>query len=168
MIRGLIGIVPAREMQVGRFYMEPGDQDGNRLFQCVQTNEPYEDTFRQKALVLTTAGRPEIRLRELPYVTPVLALGDVHVRVDPTSLHKSAFDAFPHRGMFLVREGEPIICAPSDQYRGWAAVNLNSGRTLPTDLGSSWLTFTRWSLVMDDEKGDELTLVEFENGAEAP
>ena len=161
MIRGIAGVVPARAMEVGRFYMAPAYRDGNWLFQCVQTSELLDDGFRCKALFMTTGGKPDLGLHELPDQTPVVALDDVHVRVDPTSLGGSAFDTSAQRGMFLVREDEAIVCAPTDLVRGWAAVNINTGRVVKGHLGTDWLTFTRWSLVMDDEEGDELTLASF-------
>lgn len=167
MIRGLVSIVPARQMEVGRFYMAPGYQDGNWLFQCVQTDEPLDDGFRRKALFMTTGGKPDIGLHELPYRTPVVALDNVHVRVDPESLKSSAFDTHLRPKLFLVRGTETIICAPTDQMRGWVPVSIDTGRTITTNLGSEYLTFTRWSLVMDDENGDELTIAEFVFDADA-
>ena len=141
--------------------MAPAYRDGNWLFQCVQTSEPLDDGFRRKALFMTTGGKPDLGLHELPDRTPAVALDDVHVRVDPTSLDRSAFDTSLHRGMFLVHEDEAIICAPTDMARGWAAVNINTGRVVNGHLGTNWLAFTRWSLVMDDEEGDELTIASF-------
>lgn len=166
MIRGLVGVVPHHTIEVGRFYMAPAYQGNNWLFQCVQTDEPLDDGFRQKALYMTTGGRPDIGLHQLPYQTALVALDDVHVRVDPTSLDSSAFETTLRRGLFLVRGDEAFICAPTDQIRGWAVVNINTGRTVSGRLGNDWLSFSRWSLVMDDEEGDELTIATF--GEDAP
>lgn len=168
MIRGIVGIVPHHAMEVGRFYMAPAYRDGNWLFQCVQTSEPFEGDFRRKALFMTAGGKPDLGLHELPYQTPVVALDEVHVRVDPTSLDRSAFDTSLYRGLFLIRDDEAIICAPTDPVLGWAAVNISTGRTVEGILGSNWLSFSRWSLVMDDEDGDELTLVSFGEDGSAP
>ena len=161
MIRGMIGVVPANAMKAGRFYLAPSYRDGPWLFQCVQTSEPLDDGFRRKALFMTTGGKPDIGLHELPDQTPSVAMHDVHVRVDPTSLRGSAFDTSLQRGMFLVREDDAIICAPTDMVRGWAAVSINTGRVISDHLSTNWLAFSRWSLVMDDEEGDELTIASF-------
>jgi hypothetical protein len=161
MIRGIVGIVPHHAMEAGRFYMAPAYRDGNWLFQCVQTSEPLDDGFRRKALFMTAGGQPDLGLHELPQQTPVALLDNVHVRVDPTSLASSAFDTSLRSGLFLIRDDEAIICAPAGQRRGWTAVNINTGRTVSGDVGVNWLSFTRWSLVMDDEEGDELTLATF-------
>lgn len=161
MIRGMIGVVPNHAVELGRFYMAPAYQGRNYLFQCVQTDEPLDDGFRRKALYVTRGGTPDIALQDLPSQTPLVALDEVHVRVDPTSLDRSAFDTSTHRGLFLVRDDEAIICAPTGHLHGWAAVNITTGRTVHGDLGRNWLSFSRWSLVMDDEEGDELTVASF-------
>ena len=161
MIRGMMGVIPYHAMETGRFYMAPAYRGENWLFQCVQTSEPFEGDFRRKALFMTTGGKPDLGLHQLPDQAPVVALDAVHVRVDPTSLDKSASDTYLQRGLFLIRDDEAILCAPTDQVRGWAAISITKGRTVEGSMGSNWLSFTRWSLVMDDEEGDELTLASF-------
>lgn len=161
MIRGFIGVVPNHAVQPGRFYMAPAYQGQNDLFQCVQTDEPLDEGFRLKALFMTQGGTPDIALQDLPNQTPLVALDEVYVRVDPTSLDRSAFDTSTYRSLFLVRDDEAIICAPTGYVHGFAPVNITTGRTVVENLGLNWLSFSRWSLVMDDEEGDELTIATF-------
>jgi hypothetical protein len=158
-IRGFVGVVPNGSVETGRFYLAPG-HDGFALFQCIQTDEPYEDTFRQKALYFTTAGKPNLGLHDLPGHSPLAALDEVQVRVDPTSIAESAFSSHLKAGLFLVNGDAPIICAP-DGFRGWTALNILTGRTVGRSFGHEWLSFTRWSLVMDNEAGEELTIASF-------
>lgn len=166
MIRGMVGVVPNHTMETGRFYMAPAYRGEHWLFQCIQTSDRFEDSFRRKALLMTIAGKPELSLFDLPQDTPVVALDDVHVRIDPTSLSQNAFTTYLDRNMFLVLGDEAIICAPTDHVRGWQAVNITTGQTVVGNVGPNWLSFTRWSLVMDDEEGDELTIASF--GGDAP
>lgn len=161
MIRGLAGVIPHHLMEVGRFYFTPGGEEGPWLFQCVQTDEPFEGSFRRKALFLTAGGKPDIDLRDLPYHSPVVALDDIHVRVDCTSLTGSAFTVRMAPNVFLLDGEAPILCAQQG-LRGWKTVNLTTGRTVDSgSVSHDWLSFTRWSLVMDDRADKELTIANF-------
>lgn len=55
-IRGLAGVIPHHLIEVGHFYLAPGGEEGPQLFQCVQTDEPFEGRFRRKALFMTADG----------------------------------------------------------------------------------------------------------------
>jgi hypothetical protein len=162
MIRGIVGVIPSHAVEAGRFYMAPNYQGGPRLFQCIQTQEPIEDSFRKKALIFTESGKPLLCVSDVPDRTPLLALDDVHIRVDPTSLAGDSFNTYLRRGLFVVRDDHAMFCAPAG-FREWGVVNLSTGHESSQSIGTNWLTFTRWSLVMDDEAGDELTIASFEN-----
>lgn len=159
MIRGFAGVVPDHALEPGRFYIAPAYGQGSVLFQCVQTDEPLDDGFRVKALIISTGEAVGLEFAQIPHASSFVALDDVHVRVDPTSLSHSAFSSHLQAGMFVVDGDQTIVCAPYG-YRGYRAVNLTSGHTINGPLGHAWLSFTRWSLVVDDEAGDELVLAD--------
>ena len=160
MIRGLAGVIPEQSVEVGRYYLAIGYQGGPTLFQCVETDEQFEGRFRQKALLFTSGGSPLLELGELPPQGPFVVLDDVHTRIDPTSVSASAFTSSLQAGTFIVDGDQPIVMA-SVGWRGWSAVNLSTGRTVSQGLNHGWLSFTRWSLVLDDEAGEELTIASF-------
>ena len=162
MIRGIIGVIPSHAVEAGRFYMAPSYQGGPRLFQCIQTQEPIEDGFKRKALIYTESGKTILCFSDVPDHTPLLALDDVHIRVDPTSLADDSSTTRLKRGLFIIRDDHAIFCAPAG-FREWGTVNLSTGHLGSGSIGSNWLSFNRWSLVMDDEAGDELTIASFEN-----
>lgn len=159
MIRGVVGVIPHHSMETGRFYMAP-NRAGNWLFQCVQTDEAFEGSYKRKGLFFTTGDQVDLGLSDLPWQSPVLALDEVHVRIDPTSLADSIGTTSLERGMFILDGDTPLLCAP-DGFRGWSVVDLSTGRTSAQRSRQNWLSFTRWSLVMDDEHGDELTIASF-------
>jgi hypothetical protein len=141
--------------------MAPALQGKNWLFQCVNTHQVSDDGPRLAALVVATGGKPDLFITDIPYQTPLVLLDDVHVRVDPTSLDQEAFSAGMRRGLFFVKGDEALVCAPTGQVLGWTIVNIGTGHVFNGKLVGDWLSFPRWSLVMDDEEGDELTLVSF-------
>lgn len=163
MIRGLVGVVPDHALEPGRFYLATSYGEGAILFQCVQTDEPVDDGFRRRALVFTTGETVRLELCDLPHHGPFVALDDVHVRVDPTSVAESPFTAHLRSGLFVLDGDQPILCA-SMGFRGYRAVNLSTGHTINGQVGHGWLSFTRWSLVVDDEAGEELVLADLSGG----
>ena len=160
MIRGLVGVIPSHATEVGRFYLLSDYQGGHWLFQCVQTREPLDDGFRRAALFLARNGNPDIGVETLPDRSPVVALDDVHVRIDPTSVAGDASTTTIRLGNFVLDGDAPVLCARSGRH-GWVNVNLSTGQIVDVP-GHGWLGFKRWSLVMDDEAGDELTIVRFD------
>ena len=159
MIRGVIGTVPWHAVEVGRFYMSSAYGAGAWLFQCIRMPEKQDAAPVTKALVFTIGGETELSLKSLPQMSLLVALYDVHVRIDPTSLNHH-FDAGLFR--FLLVGDQPIICASHGSSHGWQRVNLVGGRYFTDNEDHNAVSFDRWSLVLDDDTNEELTIASFD------
>jgi hypothetical protein len=160
MIRGILGVVPWNKAEVGRFYLSAGYGQGNWLFQCVQTGEKVDGELIRKALVYTIAGEPDLSVHYLYEQGPLVALYDVHVRVDPTSINIE--ETFGTKRFFVV-EDIPLICASPASPQPWQFYGLNilTGKPIPGETNYNRVRFDRWSLVLDDDQGEELTIARF-------
>ena len=71
----------------------------------------------------------------------------------------------PPPGTLVVRGKEAFVAAGWHNGIGQCIVNLKTGETVAGDLGMAWLSFSRWSLVIDE--GDrEIVLARFERKAD--
>ena len=165
MIRGFDRIVAEHELEVGRFYMTHTYR-GPALFQWVQTGQRVDDDYRRMPLNFTSAGDTDIRLYAgSDGSAPYIRLPDVHIRIDPESVSGSAFSTSIRASMLLVRGEEVFLTVPTTTHFEWSVVNLSTGQLQSGRFDHNWLAFTRWSLVMDDHVGDELTIAEFDLGS---
>lgn len=161
MIRGVLGVVPCDKAEVGRFYLWAGYERENWFFQCVAAEGSENDGGASKALLLMVGETPRIKLTNLPSYNPLIALYDVHVRVDPTSLDSQS-ETGPSR--FFLFDDLPAVCA-NIQNGGWQCINVSTGRLCSSLSFGNKAHFTRWSLVIDDDAGDELTVASFDYSA---
>ena len=163
MIRGVLGAVPSRLTEVGRFYLNPGYGKGAWLFQCIQLPEAIDGVPQKKALLFRVGEESVLEIIDLPDRSSVAALYDVHVRIDPTSISNNSNSSL---FVFLVVGETPVICASNGgtggQRRGWRLINLSNGTVMPSVEINDSVSFDRWSLVLDDDAGDELTVASFD------
>lgn len=158
MIRGIDGIVSPNDLEVGRFYLDPGYGAGATLFQWVRLGE-REGSPEEGALVFMENDRPTLALQGLNTSGPIVAMPPVSVRVDPPSASGTSYTKQLSRGMFVVESGGPIVAAERAGSRHyWTPINVQSGRIARP--GHNWVAFDRWSLVVD-EAGEEIAIVSF-------
>lgn len=162
MIRGAVGVIPARAIEPGRFYLCYNYAGPPHLFLCVQTDERLDDRFRRVALYFNREGMSPVELGHLPSDAPVCVLDEVHIRFDPMSMDGHSRSKHAGPGTFLVDGERPVVVA-SLGYQGYVGVYLDKGQTV-SELGTDWASFSAWSLVLDDESGQEWTIASF--GAE--
>lgn len=160
MLRGVVDVVPVNAVIPGRFYFAHGYGGGASFFQCIETMEQGEDGFQRIALYFSINGKPHLLLEALPLSNPVVAIEDVHIRVDPTSIIGSAFTTSMTMGTFLIDGDQAVLAAPNGRH-GWTVVNMSNGKLVEKRSDIGWLSFSRWSLVIDDETGSEKTLASF-------
>ena len=161
MIRGIDGIVTQEQLELGRFYLDPGYGRGTTLFQWVRNGRTREGAPDEGALVFARDDEPCLELTYLPTSGPWISLPPVHVRVDPPSAAGTAFTTSFTRSMFAVQEDAAIVAAVHDTFH-WTPINILTGRVMRP--GHQWVAFSRWSLVVD-EAGEEISIVSF---GEAP
>ncbi len=163
MIQGILGVVPCHKAEIGRFYLSPDYGVGSWLFQCVRTSEQCDGQQVNKALVFKIGDKLIPSIDDIPDFKPLVALYDVHVRVDPTSI-SSSMNRLP--GKLLMNGDAPIFCAING-YRGWTSVDINTGSLADSYSDSETVAFDRWSLVLDDDVGDELTIASFDYASDS-
>jgi hypothetical protein len=166
MIRGLLGVVPLAAAEPGRFYLKQGYGTGPTLLQAVLPAKPEEGSTALDALYITYAGEPALEVHSFSGSDPLVALFDVHVRVDPTSLAGSRYSVHPQPGSLLVAGETPVLVASLGQRGHWTYVNLSTGERMPGGPTTDWLMFKRWFLVIDDEANEEVTIASFGTDAE--
>jgi len=158
-IRGIGSILSYGQAEPGRFYYQRWQDDLAALLQCVRTPQLVDGNPEDVALLFPPAGAA-LSLEDIKWNEPLIAVGDVHVRVDPLSIVGSSSGYSAHAGMFLIHEESALVTIASS-YRQWTTVNLSTGRiaSFPT---VNWVAFSRWSLVTDDEHlGEEVMLASF-------
>lgn len=160
MIRGLQRIVRSTEVEPGRFYLRQQYNDDPALFQCVQTGETIENAPELKAMRFAPGSPNPLGLEDLPHHEPVVELPEVHIRVDAPSLVGSSDTSGIRSGMFLIGGNEAYVAAPLG-FRHWGLVNISTGRVVQAGWSEPWVAFSRWLLVIDDEKGEEIPIASF-------
>ncbi len=164
MIRGIDHVLAAAEMEVGRFYLAPGD-DGEEpaLLQCVELAERGGGDARRLALVVFPYGEANgIELRVIDFSGPVVGMPDVAIRIDPPSARESGGQRRVSMDMLLVADDVPAI-AVAVAVRDHAVINLATGRSVDQGTMGEWVGFARWALVVD-EAGEEIEIAAFGSG----
>lgn len=161
MIRGLLGVVPWKAAAPGRFYLRQGYGTGPTLLQAVLPAQQQDGSEGLEALYITHRDAQPLELGGLSGIDPVVALFDVHVRVDPTSLVGGRHSISARPGSLLIAGDIPVLVATHGRRGYWAYVNLDTGECMPGEPSEDWLMFSRWFLVIDDEAGEEVTIASF-------
>ncbi len=158
MIRGIEGVVQADAIEVGRFYLAPSYTGAPMLFQCIESNEEVVGQSL-RAVIFPIDGEGELRLSAIPTNQVVVALTEVAIRVDAPSASGTAFSSTMEAGTFLVAGEEAFLCVPNSRF-GWVLVNLTKAEIVAASLQPNWISFSRWSLVMEDG-GEEVAITSF-------
>jgi len=158
-VRGVTRVVSAREMEVGRFYLEASQGSEPTLFQCIQTAIPFEGSTKQMALVYSLDGMPNLAIHDINWYETLVEMPNVSVRVDPPSISGTGTTTSLRMNTLIVIGSEAVINVPVGS-RGWQSININTGRTIEQAIRREWVSFARWSLVVD-EAGEEITIASF-------
>lgn len=159
MILGFNRIIDAREMVVGRFYLGYDYNSDPILFQCVQVGELPNGNPDLRSLRFAPETSFPIGLEAAPYRGPLVALPDVHIRIDAPSMVGTSHTSAVRAGMFIVAGDEAFVAAPTE-FRGWTLMNLATGQPAPARFDEGWIAFSRWLLVIEDNL-EEIPIASF-------
>lgn len=164
-LRGISEVVSPAGMTTGNFYRQSNHNGGSWLFLRVAGPASGSANARAWDLVIDPDARNGTCLTEPGGHEPAALLPPVSVRVDPDSRLDSPMSSALRPGTLAVRGKEAFVVAGWHNGIGQCIVNLETGETVPGDLGMAWLSFSRWSLVIDE--GDrEIVLAHFERKAD--
>jgi len=158
MILGLDRVIRGHEAEVGRFYLEPVYDGEPRLFQCVVAGKVVDGEAVKQALYFVPQEQPSIVLADFPWTDSIVALPDVHVRVDPPSIAGSSSISSLSGGMFFIMGDEAFVTAGMG-FR-WRMMNVSTGKAVEGAHPTSWVSFSRWLLVVQ-ESGEEIPIASF-------
>lgn len=156
MILGIERVVDAGQCEPGRFYLKLNYNDDPSVFQCIRIGEGDNDLM---ALWFTPGTDHALGLETLPDQEPVVALPQVHIRVDAPSMLASNRTTSIRPGMFLVSNDEAFVVA-SNGFRGWSVINISKGLPVAKRWSPDWIVFSRWLLVIEDN-GEEIPIASF-------
>jgi hypothetical protein len=159
MIRGIEQVVDVREVEPGRFYLRLDYDEGTTVFQCIRIGGKEDDVPNLKALWFAPGTDRPLGIEDLPNHGPVVALPEVHIRVDAPSMSGTNYTSNVCAGTFLVSSDEAIVAVPTGS-RGWTMVNISTGRPIADNWRADWVAFSRWLLVIDDN-GEEIPIASF-------
>ena len=160
MLRGIAGVVAPGEIATGSFYLQPDYAEGNWLFLRV---EPPQNSSPNPAwdMIFDQQDRHGIFLEEPRGVEPVAAIPPVSVRIDTTSKLETSYSSIIRPGILSVVGQDAFVTAQWGRGPGRLIVNLRTGEAVGSGPPSGWMSFSKWSLVVDD--GDqETTLVSYD------
>lgn len=164
-LRGISEVVSPAGMTTGNFYRQPNHNGGSWLFLRVAGLASDSAKARAWDLVIDPGVRNGMCLAEPGGREPAALLPPVSVRVDPDSRLESPMSSSLRPGTLAVRGKDAFVAAGWQNGIGHCIVNLETGETVADDLGMAWLSFSRWSLVIDE--GDrEIVLARFEREAD--
>jgi hypothetical protein len=159
MIRGIDRVIAPENMEVGRFYVSPGMEGEPVLFQWVSVR-PLAGVERQMALLFPYEGLAPIELQEALWYDAVIAMPAVEVRVDPPSAFQSGGRGRVVLNSLMAAGDQPCI-AVKNGARNHIVINLTTGMQIDQAGMELWVSFSRWSLVVD-EAGEEVTIAGFD------
>lgn len=166
MVRGIEGIVQPSQLELGRFYLDPGYGRGSTLFQWVRTGEMREGSAVEAMLVFSNSQpQPKntpLYLQQPEGYRPLVKMPAVSVRVDPPSASGTVTTQSLNSRMLVIDGQTPVLMAAKGLF-GSVAVDLATGRVC--QLSNNWVIFSRWSLVVD-EAGEEICIASFDGAAE--
>jgi hypothetical protein len=129
-----------------------------QLFQCVRTFDDAGNVVR-KGLYFSNDKQVGNYIDDLPDYRPIVSLPEVHIRVDPPSATGSSGSATISKGTFFVSGLEAFVAATVG-YRFWTVINLSTGQDARRERPTSWVSFSRWLLVVE-ENGEEIPIASF-------
>jgi hypothetical protein len=156
MILGIERVIDAGQCEPGRFYLKLNYKDDPSVFQCVRIGEDDSDLM---ALWFSPGTDRPLGLETLLEHEPVVALPQVHIRVDAPSMFASNHTTSIRAGMFLVSNDEAFVVATTG-FRGWSVLNLSTGLPVAKRWSPDWIAFSRWLLVIEDN-GEEIPIASF-------
>ncbi|CAN5588371.1 hypothetical protein BH10PSE14_BH10PSE14_33710 [soil metagenome] len=156
MILGIERVTDVREVEAGRFYLRLNYNEDPSLFQCIRVGNDDDDI---RALWFNPGTDSPLGIEDLPDHGPVVALPDVHIRVDAPSMVGSNRTTSTRPGMFLVSNDEAFVVAPNG-FRGWSVINISTGLPVANRWSPDWIAFSRWLLVIVDN-GEEIPIASF-------
>ena len=159
MLLGIERVILNREIEPGRFYLAPHYNDESVLFQCIRMGETSDGEPDLRALVFSPGTQYPITLESVPSDGPLVALPEVHIRVDAPSLTATSYTSTVRSGTFLVAGNEAYVAAPQG-FRDWALINISTGRPAVGRWREDWAAFSRWLLVIEDN-GEEIPVADF-------
>lgn len=159
MMRGIEGVVALAELEVGRFYLAPNQDEEPTLFQCVEFVGRGGGEPRRMALTFPYGEAKGIELLPMDVDSGIVAMPEVSVRVDPPSARESGGRSRVALNVLLVAGTEPCI-AVGIGVRDHAVFSLATGRTVEQRRMADWVSFSRWSLVVD-QAGEEIAIAAF-------
>lgn len=159
MILGIERVISNREMEPGRFYLAPHYDDEPSLFQCVRMGERSDGEPDLLALRFAPGTQYPLALESIPHDGPLVALPEVHIRIDAPSLKATNHTSSVRSGMFLVAGNEAYVASPHG-FREWKLINISTGRPVVGHWREDWAAFSRWLLVIEDN-GEEIPIADF-------
>lgn len=160
-VLGLNEVIPARDAEPGKFYLHERYDTDPEVFLCFLTGGEIDGVPETKALYFTPDEDQKFSMHLPPTHEPLVALPEVHVRVDAPSLSASSGSSSIRTGMMFVVGDEPFVAAPLE-FRHWTSINLSTGRAVQIDRNKAWASFDRWQLVIFDQD-EEVVIANFEN-----
>lgn len=160
MLRGIAGVAAPGEIVTGSFYLQPHYADGSWIFLRVQlpqnsSPDPAWD------MIFDRQDRHGIFFEEPRGIEPVAAIQPVSVRIDRTSKLETSHSSMVRPGILSVVGQDVFVTAQLGRGPGRLTVNLCTGEAVGPSPPSGWMSFSKWSLVVDD--GDEeITLVSYD------
>lgn len=157
-ILGLRSVIDIDQIEVGRFYLRTNYGGDQILFQCVVAGQDEAGRDQLASLSFSPGSRWPISVDELPSHGPVVSLDNVAIRVDAASALDTNYSGSVRPNLFFVADTEAYIVAPAS--RGWITFNITTGRRIPPNWQKSWISFSRWIIVMNDT-GEEISIASF-------
>lgn len=162
MIRGIERVVAADAMEVGRFYLMPAPQMEPTLFQCVGGDFGKTGAGRMALVYPYEGASPApIELQDTDWYEVLVAMPQVSVRVDPPSAIEVGSAGRVPMNTLIIAGDEPYFAVKIPGYRNYTLINLGTGQVADQRTLSEWISFSRWSLVVD-EAGEEVTIATFD------
>lgn len=151
MLKGIERIVARAHLEIGKFYFMRLMGDSPDIIQIVGHKTDGGDI--QELGIIYPSDSSVITIGEIPSVEIYAEISNVAVRVDPTSMAGTNYEAAPRCGMFLISEQNAIFLARPPRGVGWQSVSITESATVDLLTVREWCSFSRWTLVSGD--GDE-------------
>ena len=161
MLLGIEGVIDVRSVEKGRFYLRSDYNDEPVLFKCICVGQGDDGSDTLMAIRFAPGSELPMAIESLPHGGPVVALPEVHIRVDAPSLVATNLNSGIRSGMFLIAGEEAFVAVPQN-FRSWSLINVTKGEHVDGEWGKNWIAFSRWLFVIKDS-GEEITISSFGN-----
>jgi hypothetical protein len=159
MILGIERVVDVRDLELGRFYLRFDYNEEPTVFQCVGFGEKEDGVPELRALWFAPQTQRPLGVEGLPSHGPIVALPEVHIRVDAPSMSGTNYTSNVRAGTFFISGDEAFIAVPR-QWQSWSLINISTGRRVVDGVQADWVAFSRWLLVINDN-GEEIPIASF-------